>query len=75
MKTLAFLALCAATSSTFLVPQQQQDVITNDQSILEPETYLIDLGAGDTRWVTEDEKWELKRANLSSQTSPGGKAD
>ncbi|KAF9870316.1 leucine aminopeptidase 2 [Colletotrichum karsti] len=27
----------------------------------EPEKYLIELSPGDTRWVTEEEKWELRR--------------
>lgn len=27
----------------------------------EPEKYLIELAQGDTRWVTEEEKWELRR--------------
>ncbi|KAK1728910.1 hypothetical protein CaCOL14_008618 [Colletotrichum acutatum] len=27
----------------------------------EPEKYLIELAPGNTRWVTEEEKWELRR--------------
>lgn len=27
------------------------------------EKYLVELGPGDTRWVTEDEKWELRRVS------------
>lgn len=29
------------------------------------EQYLIELEHGVTRWVTEDEKWELRRVSLS----------
>lgn len=25
------------------------------------ERYLVELAPGETRWVTEDEKWELRR--------------
>lgn len=25
------------------------------------ETYLVELAPGETRWVTEDQKWELRR--------------
>lgn len=27
------------------------------------EKYLVELGPGETRWVTEDEKWELRRVS------------
>lgn len=27
------------------------------------EKYLIELSPGNTRWVTEDEKWELRRVS------------
>jgi len=33
------------------------------------EKYHIELSPGDTRWVTEDEKWELRRVS-SSLMSP-----
>ena len=30
----------------------------------EPEEYLIELSPGETRWIKEDEKWELRRVRL-----------
>lgn len=27
------------------------------------EKYLVELAPGETRWVTEDEKWELRRVS------------
>ena len=27
--------------------------------------FLIELSPGETRWITEDEKWELRRVSLS----------
>lgn len=34
------------------------------------EQYLIELEHGVTRWVTEDEKWELRRVSLSHLDPP-----
>lgn len=33
------------------------------------EKYLIELSPGNTRWVTEDEKWALKRVSLPCPAS------
>jgi leucyl aminopeptidase len=32
-----------------------------DLGTADTETYLIELAPGNTRWVTEEEKWELRR--------------
>ncbi|KAI9845473.1 MAG: Leucine aminopeptidase 1 [Thelocarpon superellum] len=49
-------------------------VYPSDQQVLEAETasadakgerYLIELSPGETRWVTEDEKWALRRQGLN----------
>lgn len=32
--------------------------------------YHIELSPGDTRWVTEDEKWELRRVSSSLHLLP-----
>ena len=34
----------------------------------EAETYLIELAPGETRWVTEEEKWELRRVSAPQAT-------
>ncbi|CAD6565864.1 MAG: Leucine aminopeptidase 1 [Alectoria sarmentosa] len=37
-----------------------------DQSILNnQDLYLIELGPGETRWITEDEKWALRRGGVN----------
>jgi leucyl aminopeptidase len=36
----------------------------------EQETYLIELAPGETRRVTEDEKWELRRVSIYSSFEP-----
>lgn len=45
-----------ATAHSIAVAAQQQVVLSND-----PTQYLIELGPEETRWVTEDEKWALRR--------------
>ncbi|QIX01172.1 hypothetical protein AMS68_006689 [Peltaster fructicola] len=43
------------------VPQQQQPLTDQAPAVDSTEQYLIELSPGDTRWVTEDEKWALRR--------------
>lgn len=42
------------------------------QSVLgeaaEAERYLIELGPGNTRWITEDEKWALRRVSQAGRS-------
>ena len=58
MKLVPVYALCLATTATALsiLPDQ---VRLGDAT--DPEKYLIELSPGKTRWVTEDEKWALRR--------------
>jgi hypothetical protein len=40
------------------------EVAANDEITLgAAATFLIETAPGETRWVTEDQKWELKRVN------------
>lgn len=51
-------ALAAAVSQ----PKDAQVILQDPQlTIVEPDEYLIELSPGETRWVTEDEKWELRK--------------
>lgn len=66
MKLQAVLALGAAIQSTSAaaVPYEQTPLIDHVPSTKAPlphtEKYLIELAPYETRWVTEEEKWELK---------------
>ena len=51
---LTFAAVAAALSIDLQKPLGGQDAHVGDQ-------YLIEIAPGETRWITEDEKWELKR--------------
>ncbi|EOA83813.1 Leucine aminopeptidase 1 [Exserohilum turcicum] len=58
-----YTAAYAAAAST---PKGAQVVLQESQAPLaEADQYLIELAPGETRWVTEDEKWELRKQNIN----------
>lgn len=63
MRTSVLLYLSAvALAAAVATPKDPQIVLQNLQvTIDEPDQYLIELSPGETRWVTEDEKWALRR--------------
>ena len=63
MKSSVLLSLSAvALAAAVATPKDPQIVLQNPQvTIDEPDEYLIELSPGETRWVTEDEKWALRR--------------
>lgn len=63
MKSSVLLSLSAvALAAAVATPKDPQIVLQNPQvTIDEPDQYLIELSPGETRWVTEDEKWALRR--------------
>ena len=66
MKSLLFLAISLAASAgarSLHNPNQQAIALEEQQSIGE-DKYLIELSPGETKWVAEEEKWELKRVRL-----------
>ncbi|KAL1606067.1 Leucine aminopeptidase 1 [Nothophoma quercina] len=67
MKSSVLLSLSAvALAVAVATPKDPQIVFQNPQvTIDEPDQYLIELSPGETRWVTEDEKWALRRQNIN----------
>ena len=66
MKSSGFLAaslLASSVAASILQPLAQQ------QPIQEEELYLVELAPGQTRWISEEEKWELKRVGSISVES------
>jgi leucyl aminopeptidase len=64
IQSLSALALSATLVSARFVEQHEKDqVVINAGGIPDSEQYLIELAPGETRWVTEDEKWELRRVS------------
>jgi leucyl aminopeptidase len=61
LSTVSLLALSAAAVNARFVEQHETDqVVLAD---VKQELYLIELAPGKTQWVTEDEKWELRRVS------------
>jgi len=63
LSTISVLALGSAAVNARFVEQHESN---SNQVILNPEVadsekYLIELGPGKTQWVTEEDKWELRR--------------
>ena len=50
-----------ATAVTALTISQHRPNAFDEQIPVSQERFLIELQPGETRWVTEDEKWELRR--------------
>ena len=61
MKYSSFLA------AAFAAAVAARSVETSPQTVLEDgskvERYLIELEPGETMWITEDQKWELRRVS------------
>ena len=66
MKYSTILAASLATAVTGRsILRSEQAVLqkTGVEATPEVEKSLIEFGPGDTQWVTDDEKWALKRAS------------
>ena len=55
----SLLAACIpAISARFVEVNEVDNIVLNPE-----ETFLIELSPGETKWVTEEEKWELRRVS------------
>ena len=52
-----------AVSAAVFPPQQALGQVSREDVLIENEQFLLELAPGEMKWVTEDEKWELKRVN------------
>lgn len=60
--TASVLAICApAVAGRFIEPHERDNVILEKAAA---EKFLIEVAPGKQAWVTEDEKWELRRVSL-----------
>ena len=60
--SLLALLLPAAASARFVEPGELNPIAIIPVEIAEEvEKFLVELAPGETKWVTEDEKWELRR--------------
>jgi len=65
MKYLQILALAAITVSAVSIPSRLHAAQGTGQQPIAEEQFLIETDPGQTQWVTEDEKWELKRVRYT----------
>lgn len=56
------IAACATAATARFIEPFEADSIDLFPT---KEQFLIELAPGETRWVTEDEKWELRRVGSS----------
>ncbi|KZF25493.1 leucine aminopeptidase 1 [Xylona heveae TC161] len=66
MKLASLLALGGVASTvTAIAIQQPNQAVFQDERLPATEKFLIELGPGETRWITEDEKWALRRKGVN----------
>lgn len=62
LATVSLLALsAAAVNARFIEKHETDQVVLN--AYADDERYLIELAPGKTQWVSEEEKWELRRVS------------
>jgi leucyl aminopeptidase len=60
----------AALAASASHPKDQVVLQEPQLTITEPDEYLIELSPGETRWITENEKWELRKVGSVSFRGP-----
>jgi len=58
---LSLLALSASAITARFVEHHENDQVVLNAEAADAEQFLIELAPGKTQWVTEEEKWELRR--------------
>ena len=61
MRAVAAILLTSAFASAVSAPPRTDQAPLKDSNDEPEERYLIELGPDDLRWVTEDEKWQIRR--------------
>jgi leucyl aminopeptidase len=62
LSTLSLLTLSAVAVNARFVEKHETNQVVLDAAV-EGQQYLIELAPGKTQWVTEEEKWELRRVS------------
>jgi hypothetical protein len=70
------LVLASAVAVTGLSLQQGGQIPLNPPHIIDHEDaervqYLVEFGPGETEWISENQKWALRRVRLRSCLSAG----
>ena len=65
LSTVSLFALsAAAVNARFVEKHETNQVVLADVT---QQLYLIELAPGETQWVTEEEKWELRRVSKAQR--------
>ena len=62
LSTVSLFALSAAAVNARFVEKHETNQVVLDANV-DDRLYLIELAPGKTQWVTEEEKWELRRVS------------
>ena len=62
LSAVSLLALSAVASARFVEQHEKNQVVINSD-VADSVRYLVELAPGKRQWVTEDEKWELRRVS------------
>lgn len=62
--SLLALLLPAVASARFVETNEPNRINPYPSSLEAPKEHLIELSPGETRWVTEEQKWELRRVSV-----------
>ena len=63
MKYLSLFAALFASANAFSIPYEAVQSVLSQAA--DTEKFHVELGLGDTRWITEEEKWVLRRVCFS----------
>jgi bacterial leucyl aminopeptidase len=61
ISNLSVLALSASVINARFVEKHETDQVVLNAELADNEQFLIELAPGETKWVTEEDKWELRR--------------
>jgi leucyl aminopeptidase len=61
ISNLSVLALTASVINARFIEKHETDQVVLNANVAGNEQFLIETAPGKTQWVTEEEKWELRR--------------
>ena len=67
LTNLSLLALSASAINARFVEKHEKDQVVLNSNLQNAEKFRIELGPGEYEWVTEEEKWELRRVCSSNR--------
>lgn len=75
MKFNSLLALTASApllASAIYIPAASEQAVLGSQQLRATEKFLVEFDAERREWITEDDKWELRRQGINFMASSAG---